>query len=178
MSDTLLVSIVCPDRPGLISAITGLLFDLGINLGDASFTVLGKGSEFTAVCETPAALTSKALTEQLRKLPELETADISVAPFKWGTGRGGLEKITHRIVVQGHDQPGLVTRLTEVFRDYGANIVRMDTKTLPVEASREYLIELAVFIPASRAAACLAAVGNTAAALAMHSSWSEVEGKK
>jgi glycine cleavage system transcriptional repressor len=175
MANTLLVSIVCADRPGLISAITGLLFDLDINLADASFAVLGKGSEFTAVCEAPDALTAPQLTEQLRKLRELTAADINVAPFKWGTGRGELEKITHRIVLQGRDQPGLVARLTEVFRDYGANIVRMDTKTLPVESSREYLIELAVFIPDNRAAACLAAVGNTAAALDMQSSWSEIK---
>ena len=36
-----LVSVFCPDRTGLIAAIAGRLFDLGANLGDTSFTVLG-----------------------------------------------------------------------------------------------------------------------------------------
>lgn len=175
MSNTLLVSIVCPDRPGLISSITGLLFDLGVNLGDTSFAVLGTGSEFTAVCEAPATVSADMLAEMLRGLDDMESADIKVTPFKWGRDRGEAGNVTHRIVLQGDDQPGLVARLTEVVSDYDANIVRMDTKALPAAAGREYLIELAVSIPKGRADACLAAIGNTAASLNMKSSWSEIK---
>ncbi|HEY3487515.1 MAG TPA: ACT domain-containing protein [Gammaproteobacteria bacterium] len=171
---TLLVSIICPDRPGLISSITGLLFDLGINLADASFAVLGEGSEFTAVCEVPDKVTAKGLTEQLQTL-EIENADIKVTPFRWSSDRGASGNISHRIVLQGNDEPGLVARLTEVFGDYDANIVRMDTKTLPGSSGREYLIELAVSIPQGRAESCLATIGNTASSLNMKSSWVEVK---
>ena len=175
MSNTLLVSIICPDRPGLISSITGLLFDLGINLADTSFAVLGSGAEFTAICEAPDKVSGDRLAELLRGLDRMEHADIKVTSFKWGTDRGAAGKITHRIVLQGDDQPGLVARLTEVVSDYDANIVRMDTKTLSAEAGREYLIELAVSIPKGRADACLAAIGNTAASLNMKNSWVEVK---
>lgn len=175
MNNTLLVSIICPDRPGLISSITGLLFDLGINLGDTSFAVLGTGSEFTAVCETPEKVSAAMLTEMLRGLDDMEGAEIKVTPFKWGKDRGEAGAVTHRIALQGNDQPGLVARLTEVVSDYDANIVRMDTKTLPAAAGREYLIELAVWIPQGRADACLAAIGNTAASLNMKSSWTGIK---
>ena len=40
---TALISIICEDRPGLIAAVTGLLFDLEINLADTTFAVLGIG---------------------------------------------------------------------------------------------------------------------------------------
>jgi glycine cleavage system transcriptional repressor len=175
MSNTLLVSIICPDRPGLISSITGLLFDLGINLGDASFAVLGTGSEFTAICEAPDTVSGEMLTELLRGLDDMESADIKVTSFKWGRDRGEAGDVTHRIALRGGDQPGLVARLTEVVSDYDANIVRMDTKTLPANAGRDYLIELAVWIPQGRADACLAAIGNTAASLNMKSSSVEVK---
>jgi glycine cleavage system transcriptional repressor len=38
---TALISIICEDRPGVIAAVTGRLYDLEINLGDTSFAVLG-----------------------------------------------------------------------------------------------------------------------------------------
>jgi glycine cleavage system transcriptional repressor len=175
MSNTLLVSVICPDRPGLISSITGLLFDLGINLADASFAVLGTGSEFTAICEASDKISPDMLTELLHGLDDMENADIKVTSFKWGTSRGEAGNISHRIMLQGDDQPGLVARLTEVISDYDANIVRMDTKTLSAADRREYLIELAVSIPKARADACLAAIGNTAASLNMKSSWTEIK---
>jgi glycine cleavage system transcriptional repressor len=174
-TNTLLVSIICPDRPGLISSITGLLFDLGINLADANFAVLGSGAEFTAICEAPHKISASMLTEQLRGLNDMENADIKVSAFKWGADRGPAGNITHRIVLQGDDQPGLVARLTEVVSDYDANIVRMDTKTIATAAGREYLIEMGVSVPKGRAEACLSAIGNTAGSLNMKSSWTEIK---
>src|SRR5262245_7561107 len=50
MAKSALVSVICEDRTGLIAAITGRMFDLGINLGDTTFAVLGTGAEFTTLC--------------------------------------------------------------------------------------------------------------------------------
>ncbi|HEX5057552.1 MAG TPA: ACT domain-containing protein [Gammaproteobacteria bacterium] len=174
-TNTLLVSVICPDRPGLISSITGLLFDLGINLADTSFSVLGSGAEFTAICEAPHKISADVLVQQLRELDNMANADIKVSSFKWGADRGEAGRITHRITLQGDDQPGLVARLTEVVSDYDANIVRMDTKTISTPTGREYLIEMGVSVLKGRAEACLAAIGNTAASLNMKNSWTEIK---
>ena len=40
---TVLITIFCHDRTGLVSAITGRLFEIGANLGDTSFAMLGGG---------------------------------------------------------------------------------------------------------------------------------------
>jgi glycine cleavage system transcriptional repressor len=170
----LLVSITCSDRPGLIAAITGALHEMNINLGDCTFSVLGEGAEFTAVCEAPDDLDPEEVVEQLYMLDELENAEINVRYFSLATTQRESGNITHRVSIKGKDQPGLVARLTEVFGDYEANIVHMNTKTLSTDADREYLIELEVFMPAGRGDACLAAVGNTAAALNMSSDWVEI----
>ena len=45
MTTTALISIICEDHPGLIADVTGRLFDLGVNLGDTTFAVLGGGAE-------------------------------------------------------------------------------------------------------------------------------------
>ena len=53
MANIALVSILCRDHPGLIAAIAGRLFDIGANLGDTTFAVLGGAAEFNSVCELP-----------------------------------------------------------------------------------------------------------------------------
>lgn len=167
MSKTYLLAIVCPDKPGLISAITACLFDLGINLGDANFVILGEGAEFSAVLEVPESLTQEAVEHGLSTLSELADADIRIKPFNYGTLRSDTGLNTHHILLEGQDQPGLVARLTELLSDYDSNIERMDTRKLSKTEDANYVIDLWVSIPEHRTEACIAAVNNTAAALGM-----------
>ena len=162
-----LVSILCPDRVGLVSAITGRLFDLGINLGDATFAALGRGAEFTALCEMPPHLAIEDLERGLRVVPELAEAQIRVTPYGFDAAPGPETRITHRVEVSGGDQPGLIARLSEAFTEFGANIVRLDAQKLPGGPTGHYVTRFAVSLPPERAAQCLAAVANTAGHLGL-----------
>ena len=62
MADTALVSIICEDYAGLIAEVTGHLFDLGVNLGDTTFAVLGGAAEFTSVCELTPGIESPTVS--------------------------------------------------------------------------------------------------------------------
>lgn len=166
-----LLTIVCPDRTGLISDITAELFDLGINLCDTSFAVLGTGAEFSAVLETPSGLSEDGVLSHIRTVPGLDQAEITLKPFVYGTLRGESGTVTHHVSFEGDDQPGLVARLTELLVDYEANVVRMDTRIINRAAGRVYVVELWVWIPENRSDACLAALNNTAATLGMGCSW-------
>lgn len=170
MAELALVSTVCPDRVGLIAGIAGHLFDQGINLRDVTFAVMGAGAEFSAVCELPAGMEVAELHAGLAATPELAGAQIKVTPFDFDPDPGPLGLVTHRIEVSGGDQPGLIARLSEVFGQFGANIVRLDAQTLPDRDGGRYSIRFAVAIPAERAAACLATVANTAESLGLNSS--------
>ncbi len=113
MTHSLLISIFCPDRTGLISSITGTLYHLGVNFGDTSFNLLGTGAKFTTVCESP--ISQVALDEHLRALAELEGADIKVTPFDLSKIHSPMAEITHQITLRGADHPGLIAQLSEVF---------------------------------------------------------------
>lgn len=156
---TVLVSIFCPDRTGLVAAITGRLFDLGADLGDTSFAMLGSGAEFTSVCDLPASVEAAEIEADLSRLPILAGARVAVRPFELDAAHGPAGTITHRVVVSGGDRPGLVARLSEVFGEFQANIVRMDAQRLPEQGI--YVTRFSVSIPA-RAEACLTTVANTA----------------
>ena len=163
MTHFALISVFCPDRTGLIATVTGRLFDLGVNLGDTSFSLLGSGAELTAVCECPDGLSLGELEDELKDLPDLGPAEIKVSPFTLDPRAGPAAAVTHVISVRGGDQPGLIARICEVFIEFRANIVRLDAG--PRDSGRDYLILLEVNIPEASAAACLATLQNTTEAL-------------
>jgi glycine cleavage system transcriptional repressor len=169
MASIAMVSIVCRDGIGLVSAIADHLFTAGINLRDTTFAVLGKGAEFTAICELPEGLTVAGLEAGLAPLPELADARIRIAQYDFDPAPGPMGRITHRIEVSGGDQLGLIARLSEIFAQFGANIVRLDAQKLPDAEGGRYVTRFAVWLPPDRAATCLAAVGNTAGSLGLES---------
>src|SRR5215204_2574062 len=162
-----LVSIFAQDRVGLVSEIADHLFEAGVNLGDTTFAVLGTGAEFTAVCELPGELTIEALEQELVQLPTLAAAQVRVVPYMFDPRPDETGKVTHRITISGGDQLGLVARLSHVFAQYGANIVRLEARKLPDADGGLYVTRFAVFIPPASASACLATVANTAGSLGL-----------
>ncbi len=162
-----IVSVVCPDRPGLIAALAERLFDLGANLGDAAFSVLGRGAEFTAVCEMPETVSAADAEAALRALPEAAGGEVSVRDFAFAAEQDGSGLTTHLIEVGGGDRPGLVARLAEVFQQYDANIVRLNSTRSARGGRASYSIRIAAHIPADCAESCLNTVANTAGELGL-----------
>ncbi len=176
MTRNVLISVVGSDRVGLVAEVTGRLFDLGINLGDTTFAVLGTGCKLSAVAETPDDLTTTDLAAQLRSLPELSDAKVEVSEFKYAADHVQSGRHTHRICVSGGDQPGLVARVSEAFVGFDANIVRLNSERMRGGREILYVTNFDVAIPEKRAQACLAAVANTAAQLQLKCTWEVVSG--
>lgn len=162
----LIVSVLTRDRPGLIADIAGYLHDQGASLGEMSFSVLGEGADFTALCSftDPAGEPPDAneIESGLRQLPDMTDANISVLDFKLSPYRDASDDISHHVEVRGVDRPGLVARLCEVLFQHKANVIQMNAETLHGMSTDEYVITMDIALPARRSAACLAALGNTA----------------
>ncbi len=167
MASVALVSVLGPDRVGLVAAIADHLFDAGVNLRDTTFAALGAGAEFVALCELPEGVTAGEIETGLRQLPELEGAEVRAVPYAFDPSPGPAGSITHRIAISGGDQLGLVARLAEVFKQYEANIVRLEARKLPDAEGGLYVTRFAVFIPPEQANLCLATVSNTAGTLGL-----------
>lgn len=174
MSKTALISVLCPDRVGLVAAVTGCLFDLGGNLSDTVFAVLGGGAEFTSICQLPDDLDLATVEHHLRALPEVADADIAVRPFGLPSLHGPSGKITHRITVAGGDRPGLTARLCEVFVQFKVNIVRLNAQKGIDGGKDHYAIIADVWIPQGSAPSCLATIDNTAGELGLNCRWEKI----
>jgi len=100
---TALVSILCEDRPGLIADVTGRLYDLGINLGDTTFAVLGSGAKLTLVAKLPSDISIPDVEEELRSIPVLRGAAMTTARFSitaaaaWRCRWSGSESSAQRL---------------------------------------------------------------------------------
>jgi glycine cleavage system transcriptional repressor len=160
-----LLSVFSKDRVGLISLVTGYLFDKGINLGDTSFAVLGKGGEFTSVIDIPGDMPESELVSGLRTLEGMQAADIDIRRFAFEGVDTPPTDITHHIRCEGPDQPGVLARLSEVFIDFDANIVRLKSDQIDRGGQKVFVTRFSVYIPVVRADNCLAALDNTASAL-------------
>ena len=167
MASVALVSVLGPDRVGLVAAIAEHLFNIGVNLRDTTFAALGAGAEFVALCELPPGLSAGEVEAALKELPELEGAEVRAVPYAFDPSPGPAGSVTHRITISGGDQLGLVARLAEVFRQYEANIVRLEARKLSDQEGGLYVTRFAVFIPEGRRSLCLATVGNTAGTLGL-----------
>lgn len=160
------VSIACPDRTGLIAAVTGRLFELGGNLGDTIFRLHGSDADFLSVCDLPEDITAEDIALALRDLPELAGAQVTVQRLDRTAETGAGGPVTHHITVSGGDRPGLIARLTEAFGQYRANILRMDAQRIRgADGVGIYVTRFAVSIPERSSEACLNTIANTAGEL-------------
>ncbi len=165
MTTTILIAANGPDRVGLVAAVTGRLYDLGLNLGDTTFAVLGTGYEFRSIADLPADVNPSQVLTELKAVPELAASTVEVQAFGHKANRDQSGRSTHRIRLTGGDQPGLIARITEAFVEFGANIVRLNAERAPGADRSIYVTEFEVAIPATRTEACLATVANTAGEL-------------
>jgi len=162
-----LVSVLGPDRIGLVASIADELFGAGISLRDTTFAALGSGAEFTAVCDLPDGVAPEESEAGLGRLPELDGAQVRVVPYAFDPNPTALARVTHRITISGGDQLGLVARLADIFAQYEANIVRLEARKLSEGEGGLYVTRFAVAIPPERRDLCLSAVTSTAGALSL-----------
>lgn len=160
-----LLKVQSSDRVGLISLVTGHLFDRNINLGDTSFAILDNNGVFTSVIEVPSELTVETLSEEIKSLDGLSEAIVQVKEIDLANSNTPSKEVTHHILCEGEDQPGLLARLSEVFIDFDANIVGLKSDQVQTKNGIIFITHFSVNIPKSRTNSCLAALGNTAGEL-------------
>lgn len=174
MSTTALISIHCEDHPGLIAEVTGRLFDLGVNLGDTSFSVLNGNAEMTMVAVLPPGVVLGDIEKELKSLGQLKDAKLSVSPFQYNEIRTEQAHVTHRVEITGDDSPGLIARLSEALPKFNANIVRLNSESVPSDSGARFLLSMAIAVPPAKAATCMATVANTASQLNLKCHWQQV----
>ncbi len=124
-----------PDRPGMISAITGVLMGHGGNLEDTSMTVLQGNFAMMLVVSVPEGQSPSSLEEALardvaslgltvvvRPLDQAPNAEAEADTFD---GQSNWS-----VSLRGADRPGIVHRVTKLLADHGANVIDLSTRVI------------------------------------------------
>ena len=108
------------DRPGIVAALTGALYDLGCNIEDADSAVLRGVFALTLVVAAPDELDGPALERAAASA--LGPIEASVSVRAVAEDPGPPARATHRMRAQGADRPGIVALLSRLLADRDVNM--------------------------------------------------------
>jgi glycine cleavage system transcriptional repressor len=134
----LAVTVIGPDRPGIIADVTGALAGVGVNLEDSTMTLLRGHFAMMLVCTGPADGVQEAL-EPLSA--ELVITVREIGPEQRHTPVGA----PYILSVHGADRPGIVSAITRIVAAVGGNVTDLSTRL----SGALYVLTAEVELPAS-----------------------------
>ena len=144
----LAITVIGPDRTGIVADVAEALAGVGANLTDSTMTRLRGHFAMTLICTGPSAEAASAALEPL------DGVTTTVRPVSQADAAGGGEPWV--VSVHGADRLGIVAAVTRVVAAGGGNITDLSTRLagtlyvliaevdLPVGASDELAERLAV----------------------------------
>jgi glycine cleavage system transcriptional repressor len=122
------VTAVGRDRPGIVAAISGVLFRLGGNIEDSRMSILRGHFSVMLIVELPPEASRERLDEELRTVQEeLGLEGVSVSEVERVADAPGARP-SHVLTVYGADHPGIVHRVTTVLAERGVNVTDLSTQ--------------------------------------------------
>lgn len=116
-----LVSVVMPDRVGILRDVTGALSGLGVNFTDLRQAVVGGVFTLSAIAEFASPAEPAALVEAVRAaLPDMDAAVHACPCAAHDAPAPAGERYV--VAVTGPDSPGRIHRIAKVFAARGANV--------------------------------------------------------
>jgi len=122
----LVISVLGQDRPGIIAAVTNLLFDLDCNIENISQTILQTEFSGIFIVGAPEKIGNTELETQLADRLKPLGQTVHIKPLQPGPPFcPSADCQPFIIVTQGPDQKGLVARITQILASYGVNVANL-----------------------------------------------------
>ena len=121
-----IISVLGPDRPGIIAAVARILFDNGCNIENVSQTILQNEFSGIFIVTVPQEPGTGKLGDRLRHGLAPLRQHVFVKPLSDEAPAfdGGASE-PFVITTRGPDQKGLVARITEVIARHGVNVTNL-----------------------------------------------------
>ncbi|HVF53797.1 MAG TPA: ACT domain-containing protein [Actinomycetota bacterium] len=122
------VTAIGPDRPGIVAAVTQVLFDLGCNLEDATSTILRGHFSIVLVVNVPPEIGFDDVQNALE--PAGRDLGLVVSARPVGDAAPAQGRATHMVSVYGADRPGIVFKVTAALAERSVNILDLNSRML------------------------------------------------
>ena len=103
-----------------------------VEFSGVTFATLGRVCELTMVYKTDGKKSLEELKNDLDKLSSVEDGQLHIKSLPNQFDTGPTSKISHRIVLSGDDQKGLLNKIIKTLDENNALIVRMNTEKIVV----------------------------------------------
>ena len=140
MRTYLVVTLTCPDRPGIVEQITEALVGFSANWEESRMARLG--GDFAGIVKIGVPQEqAESLAESLRKLGDTETTvTVKIAGEPAGPTLADYALVEFRLV--GADHEGIVHTVSRYLVDQGINVEEMETQVVPAPMSASPLFQM------------------------------------
>ncbi len=155
MSKNAIISYLGENKPNLISQITSYLTDMEGQFSGVTFATLGRVCELTMVYHKSEKKDFNEIKKGLEDLESSKNGEFQIKQLETFNDDGPTTKITHRIVLSGDDQRGLLNKIIKTLDENNALIIRMNTEKIRFSNKTQYICRFAISIRDENAPECL-----------------------
>lgn len=132
MPNYALLTTTGPDRPGIVAALTGVLYESDCNIEDSQMARLGPDFACMLMIRMPEGMVSEQLSDRLNKVAQTMNLRYTVQdlrPEEASEVRSDQPK--HLIHVYGADRKGIVYRISKYLAEHEVNVTNLHTEVIP-----------------------------------------------
>jgi len=133
-----MLTLLGENRPGIVAAVTGRLFEAGCNLGEASMMRLG--GYFGVILLVESTQGADALSELLGPTARQMGLTIHVDPVKGADHRNVVPDVC--VTVYGADRAGIVAQVTAAAAAAGLDIVDLSSEVAGPAGKSIYILHI------------------------------------
>jgi len=141
------LTIIGRDRPGIVSQVTEILFNLGCNIADSSCSILGGQFAMILILAHPDYTDRESFGDAFTPLEEAELSVYLRTLKPGGEIHPKIDGEICMISVYGADKPGIVFRVSKELGDRQINITDLNTKLIGTEERPVYVMMLEAILP-------------------------------
>ena len=149
MNQSLVITAIGNDRPGIVNELTEVLHKASLNLEDSRMSILG--GEFAIILLVSGDETStSSIIQQKEALQNSPNLNLLIKTTT--NPEHGDDLTSFKIKIEGMDSPGIVHKLALYLSQHSINIVNMQTNSshAPHTGSPVFMLEMLVDIPAGK----------------------------
>ncbi|MDD5259949.1 MAG: ACT domain-containing protein [bacterium] len=149
MKKTIIITAIGKDRPGIVAAVSKVLYETSCNIEDSSMTILGNDFAMILMVALPASVSVSLLDKKMAAVRNKLGLSITLRPLKPTElkAAGSGNAVPCMISVYGTDKPGIVYRISDFLARNKVNITDVETKIISPQQNPVYVMMLEVNVP-------------------------------
>jgi glycine cleavage system transcriptional repressor len=143
------LSAIGHDRPGIVSAVTEILFRFGCNIEDSAMTILWGQFAMILVVTPPDGFSLEQLRKEFETTSQRLHLQVNLSPIDEAEKPSVVEPTQPFLVsVYGADHPGIVSQTTAFLAERNLNITDLSTRVIQAKGP-VYIMLLEIEAPKS-----------------------------